>query len=445
MKINILEMHSSLGYAGGQRNMVTFAKYLRKDIFNVSVCAYRTGGPLEAVLSDMKIPYLIANNDASKVIEFVKSNKIDVIHIHRSGGSVPLETQILQEAKKYNPNLVIIQKNVFGKYDPAIAEIMDCSFLQSMMHLNERYLVAAQKDFDFDKEKVLYNMVDSEEFSAYKVSAEEIACYKKELGIDEDDFVVGKVARPALEKWSDLIIEMIPFLIKKLPKIKVVIIGCPPSRVRYIERSVYKKHFCLLPETSDQAKLHLFYQAIDVLAHSSKIGECNGNTINEAMFWRKPVLVNSTPRKDNGQLEQIQHKISGIIANTPPALAQAIAWLAQNPKEYAKMAEEAYQQISLVNNPRLVTSQIEKFLVEKLADKQDPACLSLCDEYAKIKYNPSKSDIINYRVEYRKRLAWNYGSLTWFERCKLLQIFPHRVYFKVRDFVEHKWLSYVKR
>jgi glycosyltransferase involved in cell wall biosynthesis len=445
MKINILEMHSSLGYAGGQRNMVTFVKYLRKDIFNVSVIAYRVGGPLETVLKELGIPYMVAHNDVAKIIEFIKAHNIDVIHIHRSGGSVPFETQFLTEAKKYNPNIVIIQKNVFGKYDPTVSEIMDCSFLQSIMHLNERYLVAAQKDFDFNKEKVLYNMVDAEEFERYRVSAAEIMQYKKELGVDPNNFIVGKVARPALEKWSDLIIEMMPFLVKKIPHVKIVIIGCPPSRMRYIERSAYKKFFCLLPETSDQAKLHLFYQAIDVLAHSSKIGECNGNTINEAMFWRKPVLVNSTPRKDNGQLEQVKHKVSGIIANTPPTLAQAITWLANNPQEYAKMATEAYKQVSVVNQPRAITEQVEKFLVEKMASRHSSASLSLCEEYAKIEYNPSQNDIVNYHSEYQKRLTWDFADLTLFETITLLQILPRRFYFKVRDFIEHKWFSYVKR
>ncbi len=444
MRINILEMHSSLGYAGGQRNMVTFVKYLRKDIFNVSVIAYRSGGPLEQKLTEMGVPYLVTNGEIDKIINFIKENKIDVIHIHRSGGHVPLETQILSEAKKYNPDLIVIEKNVFGKYDPTMTGIMDCSFLQSMMHLNERYLPASKGNFNSHKQKVLYNMVDKDEFDVYKASNEEIVNYKKNLGIEPDDFVIGKVGRPALEKWSDLIIEMAPFLLKDNLKIKIIIIGCPPSRVRCIEKSKYKKSFCLIPETSDQHQLHLFYQAIDVLAHSSKIGECNGNTINEAMFWSKPVIVNSTPKKDNGQLEQVIHMKSGIVANTPITVAKAILYLYNNPQEYRKISQAAHEQVLVMNKPHSITAQIEKFLIEKLGNKGDAESLSFANEYAKIEYDPNENDILNYRKDYALRLRWDFGNLSFLEKINLLALWPHRFYFRVRDFIAHKWLSYAK-
>lgn len=444
-KLNILEINANLGYAGGQRNMVTFAKYFRKDFFNVTVCAYYTGGLLESVLVDHGIDYLVANGNVEEILKIVERKNIDIIHMHRSGQTITIESAIVKGARKINPKLVFVEKNVFGKYDPSLEGEIDCSMFQSMMHLNERYLPKSGKIFNFSTQKVLGNMVDREEFDQYKVSSAEIINFKKINGINEDDFVIGKVGRPALEKWSDLIIEMVPHLLSLLPHFKIIIIGCPPSRESVIKKSKFKCNFIFLSETKDQKDLHIFYQSIDVLAHSSKIGECNGNTINEAMFWGKPVIVNSTPKKDNGQLEQVIHLKNGIIANNPYSFARAVAFLASNPSERNRMAEAAHQQILSDYDPRSVTMQMEKVFTEKAAQKGVEAALSIAQEYASIPYRPSAEEIVNYKLEYQKRLRWDYGEISSKERLWLFMLFPRRLYYKLKDFALHKWQSYVRK
>lgn len=433
-------MNANLAYAGGQRNMVTFAKYLHKDMFSVTVCAYHGGGPLESVITSLGIPCVVADGDVEKIVSIIKEKNIDIIHIHRSGGYVAIETKILQRAKEINPNIIIIEKNVFGKFDPTVDSIIDCSLFQSMMHIHERYIPKSHKEFNFEKQKVLYNMVDREEFESYRVSKEEIQNYREKIGVKSGEYVIGKIARPALEKWSDLLIDMVPYLARELQDFKVVIIGCPPSRIQRINKSRYKKFFILLPETSDQKEIHLFYQSIDVLAHSSKIGECNGNTINEAMFWKKPVLVNSTPRKDNGQLEQVIHMQNGIIANTPMTFARALAYLGTNDDESKKMGEAGYAQIRAVYDPVVVTKRLEKLFFEKIGAKDFLAP----EEYVNIEYYPTEQEIRDYKQEYNIRLQWEFGKLSTGDRLHLVVSLPRKFYFKVRDFVEHKWKSYAK-
>lgn len=440
-KINVLEVCSTLQYGGGQRNMVTFVKYLRQDIFSITVGVYVGGGPLEKTLQELGVGVVVGHNSVEPLLDVIKKQAIDILHIHRSGGEVAIETALIQGAKKINPNLVVVEKNVFGKYDPTVASVMDCSLFQSMMHLNERYLPASGETFNFDKQKVFYNLVDDDDFSAYRASPESIAEYKAKLGIKPTDFVIGKVARPVLEKWSDLLIDMVPYLAREVPHAKIIIIGCPPSRIKRINRSRYKDFFRILPETDDQRVLHLFYQTIDVLAHSSKIGECNGNTINEAMFWKKPIVVNSTPRKDNGQLEQVVHMVTGIVANTPPTFARALASLASDPVVRAEMGQAGFDQVKKVNDPRFITKQLEKVFIEKMDEKSDLVSLPLVSEYATVPYYPSELAISQYRQEYRVRLAWEFGRISSGERLFLLVTLPGRLYYKIKDFVQHKWQS----
>ncbi len=438
-KINILEMHSSLGYAGGQKNMFTFAKNLDKNIFNVFVASYVEGGMHEEKLREIGIEFIVSKKDVGVILEFIKEKRIDIIHIHRSGGYVPIETQIFEGAKKINEKIIVVEKNVFGKYDNVSGKYIECSFFQSMMHLNERYLPAAETQFDFDRMKVFYNMVDSEEFEQYRLSESEILAYKNSIGISATDFVIGKIARPDLSKWSDLVLDMMPYLIKLIPCIKFIIIGVPKSRVDRIKKSEFAQYFILLQETSDQQQIHRFYQLIDVLAHASKIGECNGNTINEAMFWRKPVITNSTPHKDNGQLEQVNHTIDGIIANHPQTFARAVAYLYNYPEKRKNMGEKGHVKVLARNNPAIMTRRLEKVFIEKMRKEGIFSDLLLENFYGKILYYPNKEDIKNYKSEYRKRLEWEFENLTMSERMVNALRKPWKVGWKIVDFLEHRY------
>ena len=436
-KINILEMHSSLGYAGGQRNMVSFAKFLNKDLFNVFVCGYLEGGSQELKLKELNIPYCSALGKIDVIKDFIVKNKIDVIHIHRSGHYNTFETQIINTAKSINTQMVVIEKNVFGKFDQISHKQLDCSFFQSIMHLNERYLPSSGLKFDFEKMKVMYNIVDKDEFEKYRLNEKEILEFKKSIGIKSEDFIVGKIARPHVAKWSDLILDMMPYLVKLIPEIKLVIIGVPQSRKIIIEKSSYKDKIIILEPTANDKFIHSFYQSIDLLAHASKIGECNGNTINEAMFWGKPVVVNSTPHKDNGQLEQVLHMKNGIIANYPQTYARAIFYLYNNKEKLNQMSSQAIESISINNNPLKIVRMLEKFIFETINRKRI-FNNNLVGDYNMVNFFPSETDIINYYKEYRVRLNNDFGKLSLKEKIINKLILPKKFYFKVKDFLEDK-------
>lgn len=442
-KLKVLEVHSLLIYAGGQRNILTFEKYFCKDVFDVHVMGYLAGGNLELELKKRKIPYFVGNNNMEHIMCILEKEQYDVIHIHRSGKHVQLETDLLLAAKKINSNVVIIEKNVFGGYDPTTVGLIDCHFFQSMMHLNERFLPVAKLPFDFDTMKVLYNMVDGEEFETYQVSPVEITQFRKSLNLSDNDFVLGKIGRVAIEKWSDLVIDMAPHLVKRIPNAKVVLVGVPQSRKKRIARSKYANVFRCVDPFLTQKEVHLFYQSINVLTHSSKIGECNGNTINEAFFWKKPVIINSTPRKDNGQLEQVIHGENGFVANDPISMAKAVYTLYNNTTLRAKMGEIGHQQVQTVNDPRNVTDQVEKFIVEKLQQK-GVALGIFPNEYERIQYHPTKGEIIAYRKEYQRRLDLRMKELNTAEQIQHTLLFSKRCYWKIRDFLEHKYAVYHK-
>ncbi len=437
-RINVLEMHSSFQFAGGgQRNLVTTCVYLNKHVFNVFAAAYGEGGALENDLKQNAIECIVAPHDVDRLVRFIIEKHIDIIHLNRFGGDVAFGTAFVLAGKKSNPRLIVIEKNVFGQFDPSLTSVFGASLFQSMMHVHERYVPAAHELFDFSRHKVVYNLVDNEGFEQYRVSGTQIENFRAQYGIKPDDFVIGRIGRADVSKWSDLLLDALPYAHALIPNLRCVLMGVPRSRVERIKRSPLHAYVTIIPQTSDNQTLHLLHQSFDVLAHTSKIGECNGNTINEAFFWEKPVVTHSTPDRDNGQLEQVVHMDTGLIANTPQSFARALAYLYHNPQERKRIVHNGRQFITR-QYARSYIRVIEKIFVEKLCESGYALPKEIVDFYSKIAYYPSEESIRTYQDVYKKRCSTEFGKLSFFEKCHNYLRLPIKLYWKLKDFIEHR-------
>lgn len=434
-KINILELNTNFGYAGAQRTMLNFCKYLDKEIFNIFIGSYGKDGARKEAFLKLNVPCITADYNIEKLLKFIEENRIDIVHFHRSGGFNEFEYQIIKEIK--NKNILIIETNVFGKFDKKSYDLIDCHLIKSKMMLNERF-VKEVGDLDFSKMKVVYNPIDINAFQENLILENEIKKYKYRLGIRETDFVIGKMGRPHIAKWSDLLIDMMPYLIKTIPNIKLIIQAIPESRKKIILKSKYKDNYIFLDETSDDLEVALFYSVLDVYVHASKIGESFGMTLAEAGIFRKPVIVNSTPDKDNNQIELVDHMKTGIIANYPQTFARAIEYLYKNPGKRIEFGENGYNKIKSFYDAEKITRQLEKVFIEKISEKGLSIDSRIVEIYKNISYNPGEQEIIDFKKEYQKRLKWEFGKLTVMEKIIIFLNKPKKFYWKIRDFLEDK-------
>jgi glycosyltransferase involved in cell wall biosynthesis len=437
-KYNILEIVDSFGYAGTQRAAINFCRYLDRNFFNIYACAYCMGGPRTQELAEMGVDYLVANDGVEKIIKYILDHKVGIIHFHRSGHFVPIQYEILKRAKEEKPNLVIIETNVFGKYDKKTYDLIDCSLQISKMMCNERY-VKKTGFFDFKKIRVLYYPIDFISFEKLLPTEHEIKKFKEEIGIKPGDFVIGKLGRPHIAKWSDLLIDMMPYLVKLVPNIRFIVMAIPESRKKRILSSEYRNNYILLDETSDDRKIALFYSTIDVYVHASKIGESFGMTLAEAAIFKKPVVVNSTPKKDNNQLELINHMETGIFANSPQTFARAVEFLYKNHDLRKGMGNKAYLKVFRDYNAVDTTKQLEKIVIEQIFKKGIEVGRELLNYYNRLSFFPSEKDILDYKKEYKKRLTWDFGTLSAGEKVVNFLNKPKKLYWKIRDFAEHRF------
>jgi hypothetical protein len=84
-----------------------------------------------------------------------------------------------------------------------------------------------------------------------------------------------------LWKWDDTIIHVVPKLLKYIPNLKIVIRAIPEIKKNKIKRMGIEKYFIYLPESALEKDITETYQLMDIMLHTSRIGECNSVAINE--------------------------------------------------------------------------------------------------------------------------------------------------------------------
>ncbi len=427
--VHVLQLTARLGHAGTERAMLGFCTYLPKDQFALYAAAYGEGGDAEERLSRLGIPYIIGHFSISPIVEFAIHHRIDVVHIHRSGHPQPFETELLQALKQALPTLCVLETNIFGFFDPTTSSLIDCHMVVSEMMLFSRYIKAAGY-YDPLRMKVLHNPIDASYFLERTPSESAQIAYRKKLGLRDGDFVIGRLGRPDVSKWSDLLFEMMPYLVRRVPNTKFIIQAVPENRLHRVVHASFRDHVICLPETGDDNDIALFYTTIDVLAHSSKIGESFGMTLAEAGIYKKPVVVNSTPHKDNNQIDLIDHLKTGIIANHPRAFAEALTYLYEHKQERQAMGEAAYRKITTLYNPERIANQLADIMTEQ--------------QLAKINQLPFQQkdgtqEVEAYKRSYTFRLTQEFTPFTWRDVFISLRFAPLRLYYKIYDLLLHRF------
>jgi glycosyltransferase involved in cell wall biosynthesis len=401
-KVNILEVSDCLGLGGADKNLQIFAKYLDKNLFNISVCTLVSGGPRAWAIRKMGIEIHNVKQSPERFARLVKEKKIHIVHFHGK------ENPTFIKAAKKAGALVIALMDAEGRIvDPDANKLIDRHLVSKMCALRYKKLFRVSNE-EFRKScMIVYNPIDLDEYP--KMPRNEILQKRAELGIGKNDLVIGKVGRPDIRKWSNVLIDMMPHLIERVPNVKFLIMGIPEPKKKEIERRKLSKYFVYLKTSPSDRSVAEFYQLIDILAHSSPIGESFGRTIAEAMACRRPIVVDSTPLADNAQIELVDNGKTGFVVYSPKSFAEAIAYLASNRRMRRKMGLAGYTKVKREWEARKIVKKAEKRFLELLQAKGMPIPKEVLNRYKKVRYN-TKREIEDFEVEYTLRLKNCFGK-----------------------------------
>ncbi|MEN3976038.1 TIGR04063 family PEP-CTERM/XrtA system glycosyltransferase [Emcibacter sp. SYSU 3D8] len=216
---------------------------------------------------------------------------------------------------------------------------------------------------------VIPNAVDPDEF-AHPEAAD--AALKSRLGLD-DAVVLGFIGSFYGYEGLDLLLEAMPFILARTPRVKLLLVGGGPEEVALkaqAERLSLGDAVIFAGRVPHQ-EVERYYALVDGFIyprHPMRLTELvTPLKPLEAMAQRKPVLASDI----GGHRELIAHNVTGLLfpAGSPDAIAAAVnGWIA-DPARSARLLDEAYR---YVTEDRTWANSVARYrpVYERLAKKR---------------------------------------------------------------------------
>jgi glycosyltransferase involved in cell wall biosynthesis len=162
------------------------------------------------------------------------------------------------------------------------------------------------------------------------------------LGLNDDDFVIGNVARLTTEKDHARLIEAVAVLQPAVPNIRLVIVGDGPERAALEELARQKHLDGAVRFTGNTDNARRCYPAFDIFALPS-LNEGLPMVLLEAMAAGVPVIASSV-----GAVPRVvQHEKNGLLISPGDTyqLVQALRRLAADPDLRAELSRQGADRV----------------------------------------------------------------------------------------------------
>lgn len=367
MKISVFL--NALGLGGTEKAACRWARGLHARGHDVAVVTLHDG-PRRAELESAGIPVRIMEATATALATALRELAPEIIHAHAPGHAH--DGDVLGAALGRLPKKVpVVQTNIFGHlYNPKEDAWTDFRLFiswTSCVQAARRVFRPLDENF-FRCASVAVYPLDPVE----PCSSGECQKFRRELGVREHEVLFGRLSRPDPNKWTDLPLAAFRRALTKNPNLKLLLREPPPQIAETLRRSPEVAQFILLPATSNAEALRLTMSALDVVLHTSAIGESFGYGIAEPMNLGRPVITHSVPWQDQAQLELVRHGECGFVTSTPATMARAMSRLAADAVAREHMGHTAQQHIRTLAEAEVSTSRLEQVLQSVLAGRDNP-------------------------------------------------------------------------
>lgn len=248
-----------------------------------------------------------------RLVTILKHNKIDLIHAHTR------VTQVWGAVASRLTGIPLVT-TCHGFYKPKLGRKLFPCWGKKVVAISSMVSEHLAKDFNLpqDRIRLIYNAVNIPELEA-EIAGKDSAKIKKAYGFSPEDPVVGIIARMVNDKGHDSLIRAVPFLKKRFPNIRILLVGegkFKPELERITAELKLENHvrFCgNVPDITEPLA------AMDVFTLPATWREGFGLSLIEAMACRKPVVVTNVWSLNT----LIQDRETGLIVE--PKQAEALA------------------------------------------------------------------------------------------------------------------------
>lgn len=396
--VRVRYVTADLGLGGTGKGVVSFATRLDRSRFSPKVVTLNEGGPRQPDLDRAEVPVVVGCREPGALERELAGG--DIVHVFRHGVADPLVPEAVARAGVP----VLIESNIFGARDRSPDEArFDCHLLVSMMCLM-RYRGRSAADVRFaGRHRVLYFPPEADRLRDLAPGQTEA---RRALGLDPERPVVARIGRAQDLKWRNLLVDMVPHLVRLVPEVQVVFVGATEAkRARLRRRGVADRVTLIEPVGGDENVARL-YAACDVVVNASMIGESQGLAIAEAMSLGIPVVTCSTPWADNAQIEFVDNGRTGWVANHPREYAEAVADLLRHPQRARAFGNSARADVDRRLDPDRLTRQLESLYLHHLRGTDVG------------EWHPTTTEVERFERQYPAAVRASFRSLTTRERSE---------------------------
>lgn len=366
--IRILHIIEQLPLGGAENLLLTLARNINRDKFNLIFCCLRDEGYVAdrlreegfKVICQRKHRLRFLHRKILDIVKLIKAEKIDIVHTHLiegnawgrisahlSSASVVCKTEhaILNDVwrkKTVKQYLYLVLNRILDKLSKSII-----------------YVSKAQRDlinrgrYNASKHIVIHNAFDEKRLTTNRTREK----VRSQCGYSESDIVIGAVGRLVHHKGYTYLLEAVnglDELYKKNVKIMVIGTGIEEKRLKGLARRL-GLNVSFLSTRDDVLEL---MKAMDIFVQPA-FREPFGITVIEAMFSGLPVVAT----KSGGILEIVVDGETGILVSpkNSNSIKDAILKLISNLGLAKRMGEKGREIAISKFNGRRYAKDMEKF------------------------------------------------------------------------------------
>jgi glycosyltransferase involved in cell wall biosynthesis len=357
-RIDVLFLTGSLNLGGTERNILHLATGLNPAIFRVQVWSDYEGEPVQAKLRARGIECHALKPGHSlgkpllrrlfrhqlpyqrRLFRLLRENRGAVVHAF--GFPMAYYAALIGRLAGCRRIVLAVQDWDLWKRSGVYAALdRACSRLASRVVADgqgARRVAARRQGMAPDRLMTIYDGADVEELKPTRAPVET----RRDLGVEPDRVTVGMIARLDLaKKGQDIFLRAVPEIRAKAPRTQFVIVGDGPDRApieALREALPADSRPMMAGERTDLADV---LAALDILVIPSR-WESVPKVLLEAMWLARPVVaarVGDIP-------EVLDEKCGSLVpANSPRALADAVARLAGDEDLRAQLGRAAHERI----------------------------------------------------------------------------------------------------
>jgi glycosyltransferase involved in cell wall biosynthesis len=364
-------------FGGAERLAVEISKRLPHERFERSLCATRWGPELQSRpsraralddLSEHGVRFVGLNRKHTldlrswrRLLAFMRGERIDILHAHKFGSN--LWAALL--GPRAGVPVIVAHEHTWSFEGGARRRFIDrrviarrCDIVVAVSREDRRRLVELE---GIPPERVLYipNGIPAPPPPAGAVQ-------RQDLGLRQDDLVVGTVAVLRPQKALDVLVRAAAIVRTEFPRLRVLVVGAGPEYEvleELIEELDLSTTVSLLGYRTDVPELLPIF---DLAASSS---EFEGSPLAVLEYMEAGLPVVST--RVGGIPDLVEDGVTGLLVDRgdPGALAGAIAELLRDPERRAQMGRLARERRRSEFDIDVTVERIEQLYEDLYRDK----------------------------------------------------------------------------